>query len=124
MSALPDTNPFPTSPPAPQSRKLAAEEINRAMSRFPLIVRILGELDESPIPLPGDDDLRHGCERALTGILSELARIEPVPSGKSSKAEEAAQVWLHSTSAHKLVDVDKLQRMQQFIDCILNAAKR
>ncbi len=111
------------SPPAPQSRKLAAEEINRAMSRFPLIVRILGELDESPIPLPGDDDIRHGCERALTGMLSELARIEPVPPGKSSKAEEAAQAWLHSTAAHKLVDVDKLQRMQQFIDCILNSAK-
>lgn len=112
------------SPPTPQSRKQAAEEINRAMSRFPLIVRILGELDQSPIPLPGDDDIRHGCERALTGILSELARIKPVPPGKSSKAEESAQAWLQGDSAYQLVDVDKLQRMQQFIDCILNSAKR
>jgi hypothetical protein len=111
-------------PPSPRSRKLAAEEINRAMSRFPLIVRILGELDQSPIPLPGDDDIRHGCERALTGMLSELARIEPVEPGKSSKAEDTAQAWLQTSSAHKLVDVDILQRMQQFIDCILNSAKR
>lgn len=94
------------------------------MSRFPLIVRILGELDQSPIPLPGDDDIRHGCERALTGMLSELARIEPVEPGKSSKAEDTALAWLQTSSAHKLVDVDILQRMQQFIDCILNSAKR
>lgn len=109
---------------SPPSRRQAAEEINQAMARFPLIVQILGELNESPIPLPGDDDIRHGCERALTGMLSELARIQPVPPGKSSKAEETAQAWLHSTAAPPLVDVDKLQRMQQFIDCILNSANR
>lgn len=108
---------------SPKSRKQSAEEINRAMARFPLIVQILGELNQSPIPLPGDDDIRHGCERALTGILSELARIDCAPPGKSSKAEETAQTWLLNIPANQLVDVDRLQRMQQFIDCILNSAK-
>jgi hypothetical protein len=75
------------------------------------------------VPFPGDDDVRHGCERALTAMLSELARIEVAPAGKPSKAEEIAQCWLTSSVSGQLIDVDKLQRMQQFIDRILNAAK-
>lgn len=120
MSALP--HPI-VNPPAPSTRKHSAEEINRAMARFPLIVQILGELGQAPVPFPGDDDVRHGCERALTTMLSELARIEVAPAGKPSKAEEVAQSWLCSSVSGQLVDVDKLQRMQQFIDRILNSAK-
>ncbi len=99
------------------------EKINRAMARFPLITKVLGELSDASVPFPGDDDIRHGCERALTAMLSELARIENAPAGKVSKAEDLAQSWLNNATSRQLIDVDKLQRMQQFIDCILNNAK-
>ena len=120
MSALPN---HAVNPPSPSARNHSAEEINRAMARFPLIAQILGELGQTPVPLPGDDDIRHGCERALTAMLSELARIEVAPAGKSCKTEEIAQSWLSSSVSGQLIDADKLQRMQQFIDRILNAAK-
>ena len=57
-------------------------------------------------------------------MLSELARIEPVVPGRSSKVKDSAQAWLQPSSAFKLVDVDILQRMQQFIDCMLNSGRR
>jgi hypothetical protein len=120
MSVVPQ---YPVNSLPQATRNHSAEEINRAMARFPLIVRILGELGEAAVPLPGDDDVRHGCERALTAMLSELARIEVAPAGKLSKAEEIAQSWLSSSVSGQLIDVDKLQRMQQFIDRILNSAK-
>ena len=107
--------------PDSKTRKHSADAINRAMARFPLIVEILGELSKAQVPLPGDDDLRHGCDRTLTTMLSELARIEPAPPGKSSKAEETARGWLKSDKVVRLVDVDKLQRIQQFIDRILGS---
>lgn len=111
------------SPSPPKNRKHYSEEINRAMHRFPLILQMLGELNREQLPYPGDDDLHHGCQRALTGILCELSRIEAAPAGKSSSAEEIAQNWLNESSANKLIDADILQRMQQFIDCILNSSK-
>lgn len=114
----------PVSKLPPMSRKQSAENINRAMSRFSLIVQILGELGEAHFPYPGDSDIRHGCERALTSILFELARIEIAPSGKPSKAEEIAQAWLHSSEARQLIDADILQRMQIFIDFILSPARQ
>ena len=89
------------------------------MARFPLLIQILAELNQDQIPLPGDADIRHGCERALTTMLAELSRIESAPTGKSSKAEEAAQNWLQHPEADKLIDTDKLVRIQLFIDRIL-----
>lgn len=109
--------------PPQRTRKQSAEEINRAMSRFPLILQILGELNREQFPCPGDDDIRHGCERALTGMLCELSRIPVAPAGKACKAEEAAHSWLRDKSASNLVDADLLQRMQEFIENILNQAE-
>jgi hypothetical protein len=108
------------SPHPSHLRKQCAEEINRAMTRFPLIVKILKDLRETQIPKPGDNDIRHGCERALTSMLSELARIEIAPAGNSSKDEETARTWLHCPEARRFVDADILQRMQIFIDFILD----
>ena len=105
--------------PPQTTRKHSAEEINRAMTRFPFLVEILGELDRNTVPFPGDDDLRHGCERALTAMLSELARLGPAPAGKPTQAEEMALSWLENPEARKLIDADKMERMQQFIDSIL-----
>lgn len=105
--------------PPLKTRKRTAEAINHAMTRFPFIVQILGELRQAEVPYAGDEDIRHGCERALTAILVELARIEPAPPGKAVKAEEAALGLIHSKAAGLLVNADQLQRMQQFIERIL-----
>jgi hypothetical protein len=102
-----------------KTRKQAAEAINRAMERFPLILGILGELRNAHIPFPGDDDLRHGCDRTLTSMLSELARIDPAPPGKPVKAEEISHGWLTDEKAVRLIDADKLERLQQLIERIL-----
>ena len=112
----------PVSLPPQKARKQSAEEINRALTRFPLLIQILAELNRDQIPCPGDADIRHGCERALTTMLSELSRIESAPTGKTSKAEEAAHNWLHHPEAGKLIDADKLVRIQLFIDRILKTA--
>lgn len=109
--------------PPQRSRKQSAEEINRAMTRFPLIIEILGELRNSGFPFPGDEDLRRGCERAVTSMLVELARIEPAPPGKPSPPEETALNWLNESPADHLVNADQLQRMQQFIERILGTGK-
>lgn len=104
------------------TRRQSAEAINHVMGRFPMIVEILGELGRTALPFPGDEDIRHGCKRALTAILSELSKIEPALPGKSSKAEELARNWLDGDAVADLVDADHLQRIQQFIDRILGSA--
>ena len=86
-----------------------------------MIVKIYEELGNAEIPFPGDEDIRHGCERALTAMLVELARIEPAPAGKPSKTEEAALNWLQGKSVDHLINADQLQRIQQFIERILGA---
>ena len=106
---------------SPKTRKHCAEEINRAMTRFPMILQILRQFSRSSLPFPGDGEIRHGCERALTGILAALASIEIAPSDIRSNAEETALSWLSDPISNRLIDPDKLDRMQQFIDCILNS---
>lgn len=105
--------------PPLKTRKQTAEAINHAMTRFPLIVQILGELRQAGVPYPGDDDIQHGCERAMTAMLGELARIDPAPPGKAAKSEENAFALLLSKEAPLLINADQLQRMQQFIERIL-----
>lgn len=102
-----------------KTRKQTAEAINRALVRFPLLLDVLEELSKQDFPCAGDQELRHGCERALTSILSRLAIIEPAPAGQSSNAEKIAESWLQGTRATRLIDASKLERMQQFIDRIL-----
>jgi hypothetical protein len=105
------------SPPVP-SREDAAQGIVQVTRRLPLIVRILEELHGTAIPCPGDDDIRHGCDRALTTMLSELAKMQSAPDGKPSLNEQKVRTLLGKHAAHGLVDADKLQRMQIFIDRI------
>lgn len=104
-----------------RSRRQAAEEINRAMSRFPLIIEVLGELRDTNFPLPGDGDLSRGCERALTSILGALTRIQPGAAGRETKTEEIARNWLSGGEVTRLVDADQLQRMHQVIESVLGA---
>lgn len=104
-----------------KSRKQCVEDTQRAIIRLPLIVEILDKLSKAEVPYPGDDDIRHGCERALTAMLVELAKIEPAPVGKPSKLEDAALAYLHTPSAVRLIHPDQLQRMQQFLERIFGA---
>ena len=125
MFTKPDSRPPARASIAVQkTRKQTLEEINHAMARFPLIVEILGELREVQVPCPGDEDIRHGCERALTAMLVELARIEPAEPDKPTKAEETALHWLHSKKAVHRIDVDRLQRFEQFIERILGGPRQ
>lgn len=100
------------------SREDAAQGIVQVTRRLPLIVKILEELHASPFPCAGDDDIRHGCDRALTAMLSELAKMQPAPDGKPSQNEQKVRTLLGKHAANGLVDADKLQRMQIFIDRI------
>jgi hypothetical protein len=89
------------------------------MARFPLLVQILRELDAAPVPHPGDDELWHGCDRALTTMLAELAWINPAAPGVPSEAEALARSWLNTGRSARLIDADKLRLAHQFIDRIL-----
>ena len=102
-----------------RTRRQAADEINHVMTRFPMILKILGELRAAKVPLPGDSDIRHGCERALTSMLGSLTRIEPAHGGRRSKSEETALTWLSAEDARALIDADQLQRLHQIIESIL-----
>ncbi|MFT4175552.1 MAG: hypothetical protein QM627_02745 [Luteolibacter sp.] len=102
-----------------KTRKQTAEAINRALVRLPLLLDVLEELSKQDFPCAGDQELRHGCDRALTAMLSRLALIDPAPNGQVSNAEKIAESWLHEARAPRLIDASKLERLQQFIDRIL-----
>ncbi len=104
-----------SSPQRTDSRK-SFGKIEEAITRFPLIVRTLADLEDTAVPYPGDADIRHGCERALTSMLSELARINREDG--ASPGGDSALEWLHGPAARRLVDADKLERMEQLIDAI------
>ena len=105
-----------------RTREEGVAEIGQAMGRFSMIVDILGDLGKAKIPFPGDADIRHGCERALTAMLVALARIEPVLHGKPVKTEETVLKLLHGWEAASLIDSDQLQRMLQFVERILGTS--
>ena len=107
-----------------KSRKHTADEVHRSLMRFPMIVDILGVLGRAQVPFPGDAEIRHGCERALTAMLLELARIEPAPDGKPVKTEETVTNMLEDKNVGRLMDADQLQRIQQFVERILGPHPR
>jgi len=114
----------PESHPSLKTRKQSVDAIHHALARFPLVVEILEDLAKAEIPCPGDVDIRHGCERALTAMLAGLAKIDPAPAGKPSKSEESAMTLIHTEAAGRLVHADLLQRIQQFIERILGSSRR
>lgn len=106
------------------TRKESVEAVHRAMMRFPLILDVLEKLGKSDLPFAGDEDIRHGCERALTSILVELARITPAIPGKSSKIEESTVQMLHSKAAERWINADQLQRIDQLVERVLGTHSR
>lgn len=114
----------PESPTPLLTRKQSAEAVHRAMTRFPMILEVLEQLGSAAVPFAGDEDIRHGCERALTSILVELARIEPAPAGKPSKIEDSALQLLHSKTAERLINADQLQRIDQLVERALGTHSR
>lgn len=103
-----------------------AREINRAMERFPLILENLDELAKSLVPAPGDAEIRHGCERAITAILAALAKIAPsiamfsaMPAGPE---EQIARAWLLGELPSRLVDPARFACLNAFIVRLLVSA--
>lgn len=114
----------PENSPPHVTRKQSAEAVHRAMMRFPLILEVLEKLGSTGVPYAGDEDIRHGCERALTSILVELARISPASPGKTSKIEESTVQLLHSKTASRLINADQLQRIDQLVERVLGTHSR
>lgn len=108
-----------TPPTGTPSREQVAARINYAMTRFPLILEILDELSGSGCP--GDDELRHGCERCITMMLATLAAIEPAcPSHEGpQRQEQVALSWLLGQKPRVLIDHVRLDRLDQFIRRLL-----
>lgn len=102
-----------------KARKQAVDSINHAMARFPLILEMLDVVRKSAIPCPGDRDIEHGCERALTAMLVELAKITPAASGKPGDHDKTALTWVRSEAASRLIQADHLERFQQFIERLI-----
>lgn len=106
---------------ATTSREEVAERINESMTRFGLIVSVLEELSRSIMPATGDAELRNGCERALTKILSIVAVITPATSGGQNigPEERKAMTWLAGKQLVTLIDPDKLAVLAGLIDQLL-----
>lgn len=84
-------------------------------------MEILGRLNRSDTPAAGDDDLRHGCERALTAMLVRLAQMKPAPPGKACKAEKSVRRHFQTKAAGEVIDSDQFQRLEQLVNRILGA---
>ena len=108
----------------PVSRQQAVDAIDRTLARFCLVLRVLDELRREAIPSTGDAEIRHGCERALTGMLAELARIGAAPAASPLEREQVIRNCLNDSKTRALVDADKQERMHQFIDAILGSPQR
>lgn len=108
----------------PISRQQAVDAIDRTLARFCLVLRVLDELRRQTIPSPGDAEIHHGCERALTGMLAELSRIGAAPASSPLEREQVIRTRLNDSKTRALVDADKLERMHQFIDRILGSPQR
>ncbi len=112
----------PGLPEAPISgREEVARRINEALARFDLILSLLETLNKPLIPSPGDSDLRNGCERAMTSILSALAGIEPAApsSAPPGREEQLAKARLNGEKPYRLIDADRLTRLWSFVDRLL-----
>lgn len=109
-----------------KARKEAVDSINHAMARFPMILEVLDVVRKVEVPCPGDVDIERGCERTLTAMLVELAKIRPAPAGKPDLRDETALGWVRSAHAVRLVQADHLERFQQFIErlIVVNQAVR
>ena len=70
--------------------------------------------------MPGDEDIRHGCERSLTAMLVALARIEPATADDGHVVPGPSVLLLRGKEAANLISSDQLQRMDQFVERILS----
>ncbi len=103
------------------AREVAARRISDAMSRFGMLLDILEEISKEIIPSAGDSDIRHGCERALTTILSRVAALDPVPTSilPPGPEEIRAKAFLEGERPSRLIDPDRLQGFWSVIHGIL-----
>lgn len=86
-----------------------------------MILENLEELSLTLIPSPGDAEIRHGCERAMTAILSVLTKIQPAEADAASPSgeEQIALAWLVGEMPRKLVDSERFACFQFVINRLL-----
>lgn len=114
---------IPSKPLSKKTRADHAKDVSRVVARIPLVSEILRTLSRVPMPHPGDGDIRHGCERAMTSILSELAKIDIAPPGALSKPEEQVRRVLENERNESPIHADLLDRVRQFVDRIFGHAE-
>ena len=104
------------------TRKHAAQRINTAMSRIPLLIEILDELDGGVSP--GDEDIRRGVHSAFASIFQCLEGIRTAPLvNPETEAEEVASEWLIGEQANRLIPSEILVGLSQEISRILPGIK-
>lgn len=105
----------------PPGREEVALAIRENLSRFPLILALLDGLRHPPVPSPGDPELRAGCERAITALLSAIAPLRSAVSraGKAGKEERAIYALIRGRKAQELIDPDQLARLDSFVSLLL-----
>lgn len=103
------------------AREAVARRINESMSRFGMILGLLEELSKEMIPLAGDSDIRHGCERALTSMLSKVAAMDPAPPSAAPPGPEEvrAKTCLDGERTGRLIDPDRLHGFWSLIHNLL-----
>ena len=99
-----------------QDRRDAGEAVSRILHRLPLVADVLQRINEAALPSAGDDELRRGCERAITSILAELARLDP--AGHTHDDTISADQWLDKKLRDSL-DVVTVERIEQLIARVL-----
>lgn len=114
---------IPTKPYPKKTRADYAMDVSRVVARIPLLSEILRMLAIDPSPHAGDDDIRHGCERAMNSILAELSRITIAPPGNPSPSEEAVRRLLDNERNESPIDPETLGRVLQSVERILDARK-
>lgn len=102
------------------TRADTVRRVYQAMKRFPMVVSMLETIHQSTVPLPGDAEIQHGCQRALTSMLAELSQIPPAAPGDPTAEESTITGWLTTPHACRLMDPDQLERFQNFLDRILS----
>lgn len=112
---------IPTKPYPKKTRPDYAMDVSRVVARIPFLSEILRTLAIDSAPRAGDDDIRHGCERAMNSILAELSKITIAPPGNPSPFEDAVRRLLENERNGSPINPETLGRILQSVERILGS---